>query len=453
MPPTHDSPTSSPTTGADTRYVLISADCHAGADVGMYKDYLETRWHEEFDAWASTYSSPWDEQFLSSAKRNWDSDFRLAELDADGVAAEVLFPNTVPPFFTDCSLFSLSLPRTRAEYERRWAGLRAHNRWLVDFCREAPARRRGVLQFFPNEPADAIEEIRWAKDTGVFCLALMSGIPPNFVVEPWFHPRYEPLWAASEELGMPVGTHAGSGNPDYPEDAPASGPVRLYENQFFGNRTLGHLILAGVFDRYPQLKFVQTENRSLAWAPAEIERLDALVADMADPANHTFHMYAAGSKPLELMPSDYLRRNCYHTASLDTPGNYRNRHVVGIDRVMWGADYPHEECSTPSSETALRWLLEGVPEDECQRMLSRTAAALYGFDLDELAPIAAAIGPSIADVSRPLESLGPNVRNEATATVSMAARPFTGGRELWHRGLEESADGPSSPRSTSGMMN
>ncbi|MGW2639683.1 amidohydrolase family protein, partial [Streptomyces sp. NPDC001348] len=77
---------------------MISADCHAGADLLDYRRYLERRYHEDFDAWASSYVNPYEDLLADSADRNWDSELRLAELEADGIVAEVVFPNTIPPF-------------------------------------------------------------------------------------------------------------------------------------------------------------------------------------------------------------------------------------------------------------------------------------------------------------------------------------------------------------------
>ncbi|EUA51809.1 amidohydrolase domain protein [Mycobacterium xenopi 3993] len=120
------------------RYVVISTDTHAGADLYGYKQYLPARLHDEFDAWAKTYVSPFDDLVIATANRNWDHEFRIAEMDADGVAGEVLLPNTVPPFFPTTPNITISLPRTRDEFEKRWAGVQAHNRWQVDFCSLAP---------------------------------------------------------------------------------------------------------------------------------------------------------------------------------------------------------------------------------------------------------------------------------------------------------------------------
>ncbi len=95
-------------------------------------------------------------------------------MDADGVTAEVLLPNTVPPFFPTTPNITISLPRTRDEFEKRWAGVQAHNRWQVDFCSLAPVRRRGLIQIFPNDVDLALDEIRWGAEQDCFGLGVLD---------------------------------------------------------------------------------------------------------------------------------------------------------------------------------------------------------------------------------------------------------------------------------------
>ena len=118
------------------RYTVISADGHAGADLLDYKPYLPQRWHDDFERWAAAYVNPFADLLAPTAYRNWDSARRLEEHEADGIVAEVLFPNTVPPFFAQSNL--TALPPVEHEYDQRWAGLQAHNRWLADFCARGP---------------------------------------------------------------------------------------------------------------------------------------------------------------------------------------------------------------------------------------------------------------------------------------------------------------------------
>ena len=86
------------------RYVVISADGHAGNEIHAYRDYLEHEYVDEFDRWIETYVCPFPDLEGPDASRNWDSDRRRAEMEADGIVAEVLFPNTVPPFYPKSSL-------------------------------------------------------------------------------------------------------------------------------------------------------------------------------------------------------------------------------------------------------------------------------------------------------------------------------------------------------------
>ena len=106
---------------------------------------------------------------------------------------------------------------------------------------------------------------------------------------------------------------------------------------------------------------------------------------------------------LSLKPSEYWARQCYVGASFIRPFEVALRHQVGLDRIMWGSDYPHKESSSPYSGYALRNSFAGVPTAETAMLVGGNAAALYGFDLDALAPIAAQYGPLVADVARPLE--------------------------------------------------
>ena len=387
------------------RYVIISSDTHAGAELHQYKDYLEQRWHEDFDVWAQGYSSPYDDLVDATAARNWDSDYRLKCLEEDGISAEVTFPNTIPPFFDTIHSFA-SLPWTREDFERRHAGLQAHNRWLVDFCGQAPNRRRGLLQIMPHDVDLAVEEIRWAKETGVIGGVLAPAIPANHAVEPWFDTRYEPLWAVLEETGLSFGQHPGTGGPEVGKDQPAFAAVQLVEFTWWTRRTFAHLILAGVFERHPDLMAVWTEQ-GVAWALQDLMLLDMTVGDMKKNAqNRTTVLFGSDViESLSMTPSEYTRRNIYFGASFMSRPEAKYRTAIGVDHLMWGTDFPHEEGTTPYSREALRAAFHDVPESEMRQMLAGTAAKVYGFDLEALVPVAQRVGPTVAELSVPLDAL------------------------------------------------
>ena len=89
------------------RYTIISADTHAGGNHETYREYLDPEWRDEFDAWREKYKNPWkDLRDTDLRVRNWDDERRDADQLADGVVGEVLFPNTVPPFYPGFVLFA-----------------------------------------------------------------------------------------------------------------------------------------------------------------------------------------------------------------------------------------------------------------------------------------------------------------------------------------------------------
>jgi predicted TIM-barrel fold metal-dependent hydrolase len=384
---------------ARERYTIVSADGHAGGDIQDYRPYLPARLHDEFDAWAASYVNPFADLLAATAYRNFDSERRLAETSSDGIAAEVLFPNTVPPFFQEGNL--VALPPTEDDYDRRWAGLQAHNRWMGDFCAAAPGRRAACAQVFVNRMDDAMAELRWARDQMPgFAGLLLPNIPPNSTVPPLWEPHYEPLWDLCDELDIAVHVHGGSGTPDYGEHE-AARAMLLIELPWFSHRSVWHLIFSGVLERHPSLRVVLTEQ-GVAWLPRGLETLDWFYRRMTLPEAAEAKFFGAVAKGLSMTPTEYFRRNFWVGASFLRPSESPLRHDVGVDHIMWGADYPHSEGSYPFTTEALRAAFGGVAEDEVRRMVETNAAAFYDFDLDALRVVGDRIGPLVSDVAKPL---------------------------------------------------
>ncbi|WNM34267.1 amidohydrolase family protein [Streptomyces sp. Li-HN-5-11] len=388
--------------GGDDRYTVISADCHAGADLPDYKPYLERRYHDEFDSWAATYVNPYEDLLTDCADRNWDSERRLAELEADGIVAEVVFPNTVPPFFPSGSLTAPA--PTAADFELRWAGLRAHNRWLADFCAAAPGRRAGVCQILLNDVEEAVKEIRRAVRAGLKGGVLLPGTPPGSGLPELYSLAYDPIWAVCAELDVPVNHHAGSASPPL-GDEPAARAVFMVETTWFSHRALWHLVFGGAFRRHPGLRLVLTEQGS-GWIPGVLDMLDyyhgRLVRAATKRATAESKFGAGLAEHMGGAPSEVWRDNCYVGASFMRPHEVPLRHRIGIDKIMWGSDYPHDEGTHPYSREALRFAYAGVPRKEAAAMLGGNAARVYGFDLGVLDPVAAKVGPTVAELAEPL---------------------------------------------------
>jgi hypothetical protein len=107
--------------------------------------------------------------------------------------------------------------------------------------------------------------------------------------------------------------------------------------------------------------------------------------------------------------TEYFHQNCYVGASQPTPADIAAAlGSVGIERFMWGSDYPHEEGTHPFTRETLRQTMSGLDRRTVQQMLAGTAAELYGFDLAKLRPLADRVGPRVTEISEPLAELPPD---------------------------------------------
>lgn len=386
---------------ASDRYVLISADCHAGGNMEMYSAHLDPAYADAFEHWRGAYKNPFRDLQGGGRTRNWDSDRRIAELEADGVVAEVVFPNTVPPFFPTGAL--VARPPAPEEFELRLAGIRAHNRWFAAWCGEHSERRAGMANIFLNDVNEAIVDVRFAKENGLRGGVLLPAVPDDTKhIKPLYAPDYDPLWAECEKLDVVVNHHSGGGSPDYGPYA-AAGVLWLAETTFFSRRALTHLLMGGVFARFPRLRFVLTEQGA-AWIPPLLAQLDGY-HDQMRRTGRVGELKYTEDQILPEPPSFYFARNCWVGASFPSPAEAASRHLIGIDRFMWGSDYPHYESTYPYTREGLRRSFAGTDEAEMRRVLGGNAAAVYGFDLEVLGAMAATAGPTVAELAQPLDAI------------------------------------------------
>jgi predicted TIM-barrel fold metal-dependent hydrolase len=391
------------------RQVVISTDGHAGADLWDYKPYLETRYHEQFDAWATSFHDAWAEETdqerplnhrlgvaSSTAPLNWDARMRLDYLDGQGIAAEVLFPNTAPPFYPSGALTSPG-PSTSEEFELRFAGLRAHNRWLADFCSHAPERWAGFAQVFLDDVDAAVAEARWAKDAGLKGVLL----PGDHVLKManLYYPHLDPLWAACAELELPVHRHASFPTESVSEGGNASALIGMLETQFYIIRSIGHMILSGAFERHPDLVFVITEITAASEIPSYLARLDGMAGMGLGAGTPLYEHIKDAVAALHRTPSEYFATNCYVAGPTH---DLRPAHDLGTPNIMWGADVPHAEGTSPFTLEVLRTTMHDLPDADVEALLCTRAANVYDFDVDRLRAVADRIGPTLDQIKTPL---------------------------------------------------
>ncbi|MCY4426105.1 MAG: amidohydrolase family protein [Halieaceae bacterium] len=387
------------------RYLILSTDGHAGLPMERYKDYLESKYHAAFDQalpiqreqtrkaeenlLIAEFNDKWREGIEDDLKGAWDGTVRNRVINGDGVAGEVLFPDGIteqnaPPFGA-----GLGLKPWGIDPELQWAGARAHNRWIAEFCSEEPVRRVGlaiVLMLYDVD--EALAEVKWAHEHGLKGILIPALMGDR---DGYNHPKYYPIWEYCQEHNMVVHTHSGP-SPDYDYSLPGAMGVFLTEFAWWAARPMWYMIFGGVFELFPRLKFVLTEVSEF-WVPHLLELMDVRAS-----VKHTSGKLGDFRSNLTLTPSEYFRRNCWVGASaLFDEGSTAVRHQIGIDRVMWGTDYPHPEGSWPKTREKLLTFMKGLPEDELTAMFAGNALNCYDVDVDALNEIAARIGPPKAD--------------------------------------------------------
>jgi predicted TIM-barrel fold metal-dependent hydrolase len=397
------------------RLVLISADGHAGPPIADFRPYVEQAWLEEFDRfvvareeWRSernrSMGLPEDGELVHALfgeamvdmytgqeaiargglQGVYDSDVRNRELEGEGIVAEVLFPDfqnsNEPPW-------GAAFPFPDSTREKRQAGARIFNRWLADFCAQLPGRRAGVGIVQPHDIDAAVKDVYGLREAGLASVMLPTG---DFELPSYHDTRYDPLWAACVDTGLPVTVHSG-GTPWEGYGSYAMW-VTKFEFMWWARRPLHEMILGGVFERFPQLRVAFTEQGA-DWIPSLLQRLDE---QYASPFERGI------TEKLTLTPSGYWARNCYVGASFMSRAECDVRDQIGVDRIMWGADYPHIEGTWPHSLDALREACNGCTAQEIRQMASETAADVYGFDIATLQPHADRVGPELESLVTPL---------------------------------------------------
>jgi hypothetical protein len=139
------------------RYLVISADTHAGLPGPEYREWLDPEHRERFDRFLEEraraaemakagflneeFAKAWQEENEEGLRGGWDAARRDKELDADGVAGEVIFPDADSVTGGASAPFGAGLGATGdTSAELLLAGARAHNRWLAELCGESPER-------------------------------------------------------------------------------------------------------------------------------------------------------------------------------------------------------------------------------------------------------------------------------------------------------------------------
>ena len=201
-----------------------------------------------------------------------------------------------------------------------------------------------------------------------------ASIPISMPMQPYNDSVYEPFWSAVADVGIPLALHVFTDGPtgeDAPTEVKRSRPGEDLAGEVVemaaAMKPLCLLVASGVLERHPGLKFVLVEC-GIGWLAWVLQTLDEM--------HEKRHMWIEPRLPDR--PSDYFRRQGGATFGDDLVG-LRMRDVTGVESLLWGSDYPHDEGTFPHSREVIERTFKDVPENEKRMIVGGNAERIYGF--------------------------------------------------------------------------
>ena len=285
-----------------------------------------------------------------------DGAYRYIDQDVDGLGAEFLYPGYFGMFgMKDIGLL-VALQKN-------------YNDWLYDYTAASDGRLFGLAAVPIQDPDAAVDELQRILESGFKggCIPCTSPVD-----KPYFDEVYEPIWSLAEEAGFPLSMHVGC-NAYLPREyrntkRRVDGIAGYAATQNTVQSTIVEFMCRGVCERHPNLKIVVAEFNA-GWIAHWLDRVDQGLQrerrNMSEP-------YTGAS------PHEIWKRQFYATIEDDRPA-LATRHMIGIDNIMWGSDYPHTDSTWPCSQDVLDELFEGIPTSEKQKITTDNVKNLYGL--------------------------------------------------------------------------
>ena len=350
--------------------VLYSADSHVIEPADLWTNGLPSKHRKSFAEVAGALgrraghrpdppvfggNRPDDVQHAGGTDKNQ----RLAAMDADGVSIEVLYGTW------GLKLLAIDDPELEA------ACVRIYNDWLIDFCQAAPDRLIGLAILSSYDIEGAIAEMGRCAAAGMRGVSIWQ-IPRTDLRFNTDH--YDQLWAAAQEMEMPVSLHilSGHGYRKHPDMMPNSDDMT--KKLAVCMDSIHDIIYSGVLERFPRLKVVMAENE-IGWLPWVLEQWDFYV-------HKGRHHFDRKLEHLTLLPSEYFQRQMYATFFNDAVGG----HLLswwGHDNAMWSSDFPHSNSTWPDSRTILARDLGHLDPEVRAKIVHGTCAELYKLPCPE----------------------------------------------------------------------
>lgn len=241
-----------------------------------------------------------------------DIESHVAAMDKSGVDKVVLSYPT-----SDAYIRMGSLEKVVEIYNERVAAI----------LKMQPERFIGAAILPVNDENAMLDEFRrTTEELGFKAVSLATSFNGLFLDEG----RYLPLYERAQKLNVPIFIHPQIVKPigSCTVEDPLLTPVIEYI--FETTMCVGKLLMAGVFERFPNLKFIFSYFGGVT--PFIAHRYDATYA-MLRGINFV--------KDLHNCPSAYLKQIYVDTSGDRTPANFiSSLELFGPDHILWGSDYP-----------------------------------------------------------------------------------------------------------------
>ncbi len=283
---------------------------------------------------------------------------RAADMDRDGIRASLCFPT----FPRTCGQTFLEAK----DPELALACVQAYNDFVVDeWAGRAPGRFIPMVIGPLWDPVAYAAEIHRAAAKGAKAISFSEN--PAKLGLPSFHSdHWDPLWRACEETGLVVCLHIGSSSviPRTADDAPFAVTVAL--SPMNAQSALSDLLLSRVPSTFPGVRFAMSEG-GIGWVPFALEHCD-----------YVWERHRWSGIDTETPPSELFRRQ-FWVCFIDEGFGLRERHEIGVEKIMWECDYPHSDTSWPHSQERITKMLDGVPAEEAALVTHANAESLFGW--------------------------------------------------------------------------
>jgi len=279
----------------------------------------------------------------------WDPAERKKDNAVDGVEADVLY--TTLGF----RIFWLKDAGLQAEC------FRVYNDWLAEFVSYDPKHMAGLAMISLYDPKAGAQELERCAKMGLKGAMIWCSPPQE---APYSSTAYDPFWAAAQELKMPISLHAITG---MGVESQWNWGERYMRSVVLGHeveKSFAVLIFSGVLDRFPNLQIVSAEN-NVGWIPYFLQRMDRFTTRSRDFG-------------IKLKPSEYFARQMWATYIFDYVG-VQSRQFIGVDRMMWSSDYPHQASSWPNSQEVVARDFADASAEDIFKITRGNVARLYGF--------------------------------------------------------------------------